>query len=291
MKGCSVRLIVCVLAVFTLIQPAGAVVLETDPADYVALPQGTNLGLLYYQHSDSTANYSGGNRTAGPFDVQSDIGIARFIHYGKLFGLTVTPQIILPFGSVRMSEPVSLRSTGIGDPFVGSAIWLINDQEAQRYLSLAAFVSAPLGTYDSANGGLNLGAHRWSEVTHVNYSQRMVGPLFFDVTAEFAFYSTNHNYAAHDYWQAPTFDVQTHLRYEIDSKTRVAFSYYHTAGGRTELDGRSASGSVSTDTYLVTFARFLTPTLQVQVQGGQDIHVSNGAKNKLRLNVRIAKAF
>ncbi|PNE59989.1 transporter [Burkholderia cenocepacia] len=291
MKGFAAKVAILLVTTITLIRPASAVVLETDPADYVALPQGVNLALLYYQHANSTAAYSSGNRVDQPFHVQSDIGIARFIHYGKLFGFTVTPQIILPFGSVRMSEPASLRSNGIGDPFVGSAIWLINDPASQRYLSLAAFVSLPLGTYDANQGGLNIGAHRWSEVTHLNYSQRVYGPLFLDVTGEFAFYSTNHDYAGQRYWQAPTFDLQTHLRYEIDSRTRVAFSYYHTAGGRTELDGNGASGSLSTDTYLVTFARFLTPTFQVQLQAGQDIHVSNGPKNKLRLNLRMAKAF
>lgn len=45
---------------------AKATVLATDPADYVPLPSGTNLGLLYYQHSESTALYADGSARQHP---------------------------------------------------------------------------------------------------------------------------------------------------------------------------------------------------------------------------------
>lgn len=270
---------------------AKATVLATDPADYVPLPPGTNLGLLYYQQSESTAFYADGRRTPAPFDVQSDIGVVRYIHYASLFGFTVTPQVIMPFGSVRMSAPANLHSNGTGDPFIGSAIWFINDPDHQRYLSTAQFVSAPLGTYHTDQGSLNLGAHRWTAVTHLNYSQNITGPVFLDLTGEVAFYGTNNDFAGADYKQRPTFSLQSHLRYELSNRTRIAITYYHTAGGRTELNGVTQSASMSTDTCLFTVAHFLTPSLQLEIQGGQDVHVRNGPKDKLRLNLRLAKAF
>ncbi|WP_171985330.1 hypothetical protein [Burkholderia cenocepacia] len=55
MKGFAAKVAILLVTTITLIRPASAVVLETDPADYVALPQGVNLALLYYQHANSTA--------------------------------------------------------------------------------------------------------------------------------------------------------------------------------------------------------------------------------------------
>jgi hypothetical protein len=138
-----------VIAAMAHAMAAEAAELSTDPGDYVALPPGTDLGLLYYQHAERDRVKVDGNTVTKNFELDSDIGIARFIHWTQLGNFTVTPQIILPFGNLDLSGGQSRTAAGVGDPVVGSAIWLINDPVNERYLAVAGFVGIPVGTYDA----------------------------------------------------------------------------------------------------------------------------------------------
>jgi Putative MetA-pathway of phenol degradation len=269
---------------------AQAMVLETSPNDAPPIPPGNDLGILYYEHSDYSSLYVNGDRVPGNFKLESDVGIARFIHWTSLFGFTVTPQVIIPFGDVR-STSADLHSTGVGDPFFGSEIWLLNDPTAQRYFALGVYVAPPLGTYDASKGSINLGSNRWTQVTHLSYSQHVVGPVFLDVTGELAFYSANNDYVGQRLSERPTIGVQAHVRYELNSTTRFGASYFHSTGGRSELEGVEESGSATVDSYRVSAAHFFTQTVQIQLEAGQDIHVSNGPKQDIRVNLRLTKAF
>jgi len=42
---------------------------------------------------------------------------------------------------------------------------------------------------------------------------------------------------------------------------------------------------------LATYATFVDPTVQLQVQAGQDISVENGFEEDTRVNIRVLKVF
>lgn len=280
------------IALFIAPITASAMVIETSPGDEPALPPGIDLGVLYYQHVNRNNYYVDGNRVDQPFGLTTDVGIARWVHWTTLLGFTVTPQVIVPFGSLRLhSGGGTVRSSGAGDPFVGSEIWFVNNPVTKRYFALGLYVSAPLGAYDANKGGANLGSNRWVQVTHLSYSQNLIGSLFLDMTGELAIYGTNNNYLGGTYKQRPTAGLQTHLRYDLSKATTLGVSYFHSAGGRTTLDGVQQSGSSVADSYRVSAAHFLTPTLQLEGEFGQDIRVTNGAKENVRLNFRLTKVF
>ncbi|RDK00119.1 transporter [Paraburkholderia lacunae] len=271
---------------------ASAMVIETSPGDAPAIPTGIDLGVLYYQHVNRDNYYVNGNRLNQPFGLTTDVGIARWVHWTSLFGFTVTPQVIIPFGSLRLhSGGTTISSSGVGDPFVGSEIWFVNNPATKRYLALGLYVSAPLGTYDASKGAANLGSNRWVQVTHLSYSQNLFGSLFLDVTGEFAVYGTNNDFVGGTYKQRPTMGLQTHLRYDLSKATSLGVSYFHSAGGRSTLDGVQQSGSSIADSYRLSAGHFITPTVQFEGEVGQDIRVTNGAKENLRLNFRLTKVF
>lgn len=75
---------------------ANAVVVPTDPGDYVPLPAGTSLGVLYYQRAYADRVYANGDAVPISFRLTTDIGIARYVRYLDVFGMTADAQFIVP---------------------------------------------------------------------------------------------------------------------------------------------------------------------------------------------------
>ncbi|WAL81811.1 transporter [Pandoraea sp. XJJ-1] len=282
--------------VFAALAVAGAVpsahaVVETDPGDYVPLPAGTNLAILYYQHAYRTSLYSSGNRLDTPFKLSTDVALARYVHYFDVAGFRANVQAILPFASVRLQAPVASSANGVGDPMLGAVVWMLNHPDTQRALALSAFVSLPAGSYDASRGSINVGENRWKGVFQLTYTQPIASRLYLDVTGEYAVYGKNNDFAGLNYQQKASYEVQTHLRYVVTPRTTLGLSYYQTMGGRSTLGGVDQNNRINTGRYLVTLAHFVTPTWQLQGQVGQDLHVSNGPKENFRVNLRLVKVF
>jgi hypothetical protein len=155
--------------------------ISTDPGDDVPLPPGTNLAVLYYRHAFRDSTYHGGEQAGMPFRLETVIAIARYVRYVRyvrylsVAGFTVDVQAIVPFGSVRLSQPASSVSNGAGDPFLGTVIWLLNDQIAKRYLAFGAFPGIPIGSYDATKGPVNVGSNQWQGIFQISYGQPIYG--------------------------------------------------------------------------------------------------------------------
>ncbi|WP_268963102.1 transporter [Paraburkholderia domus] len=186
------------------------------------MPPGTNLAVLYYRHAFRDSTYHGGEQVGMPFRLETDIAIARYVRYLSVAGFTVDVQAIVPFGSVRLSQPASSVPNGAGDPFLGTAIWLLNDQIAKRYLAFGAFPGIPIGSYDATKGPVNVGSNQWQGIFQISYGQPIYGNLAFDVTGEYALYGANNDFAGLTYRQKPTYELQAHLRYALTPLTTVA---------------------------------------------------------------------
>lgn len=271
---------------------ATAGVITSDPGDYVPFPEGTSLALLYYKHAERDHVYRNGRKQdVQGFGLDSDIAALRAVHYLQLGQFLIAPNAILPFGRLKQNGSPDDSSTGVADPLLGSALWLVNDPQRQRYLSLGAWVAPPLGSYDAKDGPLNLGENRWKGILHTSYSQPLVGNLVGEVTAEWDFFGKNDDFAGATRRQSPIFELQTHLRYDFAPGNFAALSYYDTRGGENELDGVNLDDELNTRRYKISLARMLTPDVQVLGDIGKDIDVENGPKEKFRVGFRLMKIF
>jgi hypothetical protein len=102
--------------------PAAAV--KFDAGDYVPAPAGTNLALLYLQHASSDSLWANGRKIDDKARLDTDVGIFRYVGYGKVAGMTFDYQILQPFGSLRGSgSTASLGHTsGFGDTILVSTL-------------------------------------------------------------------------------------------------------------------------------------------------------------------------
>ena len=67
-----------------------------DAGDFVALPPGTNLTLLYAQQTRANAVYDGQRKVADDLGLRLDTGIARYVRYEEVAGHIVDWELILP---------------------------------------------------------------------------------------------------------------------------------------------------------------------------------------------------
>lgn len=275
--------------------PASAAEIATDPGDYTGLPAGTRLGILYAQYAERDAYYADGNKIGAPFQLNTHIGLARYVHYTTVAGHLITPQIVIPFGKVDLRTPfgplAANSASGTGDPIVGAALWLINNPEQQRYLTVSAFASIPVGSYDGARGPVNVGENRSKGIFQTGYVTLLTRKVVLDLVAEYAVYGENDDFLGLRRKQDAVYGAQAHLRYMLSSGTALALTYYHDFGGETRLNGVSQQDRMNNSRLQLGIGSFVTPTMQLQLQVGKALKTTSGARESGRVNLRLVKVL
>lgn len=269
--------------------------IDIDAGDYTALPEGTNVGLLYMQHAERNSLHGNGHQIPGNNGLDSDIGILRLIHFTKIGGYTVDPQLLLPFGKLNgtgdMSAPLG-QGSGTGDLILAATVWTINEPENKRYLGITPFLIAPTGTYDAAKA-LNLGENRWKYALQLGFIQGVGDKLTFDLAADVTAYGTNNqaNAAGQSLTQAASYQVQGFMRYALSPGWDLRAGLSRTRNGETKLDGVGQGNASTIDKLQLGTAVFVGPKTQLLATWGRDLSVDNGFKEATRVNLRLLQVF
>ena len=246
-------------ALFASLAPLAQADVKPDPGDYTALPQGTDVVVLYQQNPRGDKVYSGGKKVADNLDLDLTVGVLRLIHFTEFFntGLTWDPQIVIPFGYQKIGATDS-KNSGLGDITFGGTVWTIADLARNEHLGWSVFVTAPTGS-DKNQG--------------------------FALSAETEFYDKQR---ATDAEKAPLFQLHNHLRYNFTPDTYAAISYRHNWGARQTLDHETLATSRSNGTLGFTVATMLGKQVQVMGQLMHDTSVREGVKIDNSLQFRLA---
>jgi len=291
----AARLVCCVvtLVLFVVpVQPARA--LDVDAGDYTgAIPSGTNLALLYYQHAGRSRLYAQGHKVSDG-NIISDIGIARYARFIKVAGFLMDPQILIPFGNLRGRDSLDALGShsGLGDIILASTVWLLNNPARKTYLGVTPFLYVPVGTYNR-NDGLNLGEHRWKFTLQAGFITPIVAKLSFDLIGDVTVFGHNSDYGSTSATlkQDPLFQLQSWLRYHVLPTLDFRAGGSYLFGGKTSVDDADQADRTSTGKFLVGAAWFALPTLQFIGTVGRDITVRQGPMETARVNLRVLKIF
>lgn len=269
--------------------PAHAI--DVDAGDYTALPAGTKLGLVYYQHAQRNALYANGNKAPGNNRLDSDVGILRGVTYIDIGGYIVDPQFLLPFGKLKAKGDVSaLGSTSdVGDLILAATVWFNKPGEKTNF-GITPFIFAPTGGYDK-NRGLNLGENRWKFALQAGYITPLTDKVTMDLVADFTTFGKNNDAAGGTLKQKVQYQAQSFLRYHLNPTTDLRGGLSYTWGGETSLNGVDQNNKQKTSKFNVGVAHFLRPTTQVLATYGRDISVENGFRENGRLNLRLLQVF
>ncbi|QID19931.1 transporter [Nitrogeniibacter mangrovi] len=273
--------------------PARAVTI--DAGDITRLPAGTNLAVLYLQHSSGDTLYADGDKVSGHARLSADVGIARGVHYTQIGEQVHALQFLQPFGRVTTGGDLSaLKSAnGIGDLILVDTIHLINDPEGKRAFVVSPWLWLPTGKYDRHRAINALGENRWKFALQVGYMTPIPGNMMLDVIGDVTVFGANGDFgpAGARLRQKPLYELQAHLRYPLSDTTYVSPAISYSWGGETEIDGVDQDDAQRRTKCLLSVGHFLTPSWQILGSAGTDLSVRNGVKEDVRINLRLLKIF
>jgi hypothetical protein len=280
-----------VAAAALVVTPARAI--DVDAGDYTALPAGTKLGLLYYQHATRNRLYDGGDRVPINARLDSDVGIVRGVYFMDIGGFIVDPQFLLPVGKLKAKNDLSAlgSDSGIGDLLLAATVWF-NKPGSKENFGITPFVFAPVGSYDK-NQALNLGENRWKFALQAGWIKPLSDSVTMDLIADFTLHGKNDDFGATSATlkQKPLFQFQGWWRYNLTPQIDLRFGLSHVTGGATKVDGVNQDDRQATSKFSLGAAWFVAPTTQLLATYGQDIKVKNGFKENARLNLRLLQIF
>ncbi len=286
-------ILTCLFSLMAVLAPA-AQALDVEAGDYTALPAGTTLGLLYYQHAERRSLYSDGRKVPIDAGLDSDVGILRGIHYMKLGDYIIDPQFVLPFGHLRAKDDTkSLGSdSGTGDLTLAATIWLLNDPANRRYFGITPFLYVPIGSYEN-DRAVNLSENRWKFTLQAGFITGLTDNLTLDLAADVTYFGKNDDFgpAGATQKQSELYQGQALLRYNFTERFDVRASVSRLWGGESEVNDAELDDKPGTQKFTVGTSYFVTPTTQLMLNYGRDTSVDNGFKESDRINLRIMQMF
>jgi hypothetical protein len=244
---------------------------DIDAGDYTALPPGTTLGMVYYQHATRDSLYANGEQAPIRPRLTSDIAIARGVHFMKLGDYVIDPQFLLPFGRLSASRDIAAmgRNTGVGDLMLAATLWLTKPGDKEHF-GITPFIWLPTGQYNR-NDPLSLGENRWKAALQAGW----IKPLASSATLK----------------QKAQFQFQGLLRYHLSDTSDLRLGLSHLTGGETRVNGVAQNDRQSTTKVSFGGAVFVAPKTQLLATVGRDLHVRQGFKENARINLRLLQVF
>jgi hypothetical protein len=273
---------------------ANALDVDADEYETGGIPADTNLGLLYGQYGNYNSAFSAGHKVSGG-DLDTYIGILRYARIVNVGPFVADPQFIIPFGSEHSSGDLNTlgNSSGIGDLFLGSTLWLYRDPNTEHYFGITAGVYAPVGIYNH-NRPLNLGSNRWSYVLQQGYVTPLIEKtLVLEVAADATFYGNNNDYgiSGQTMSESPLIEIQAWLRYEVTLELDLRIGTAHYSGGEMKIGGVSNHDRESTTTFKAGVGWIFAPSWNVVAYYTTGVQITNGLNEAEGVNFRLAKTF
>lgn len=283
-------------SIMLAVSPAAAI--DVDPGDYTALPPGTSAFLMYGQYAQrNSINVIGTGNIGQGYELDSAVGIARFVHWIEVAGITVDPQLLIPFGSLYNGRIAGSRvpsSTGMANPIVAATAWLINkpDPVYATYFGVTPFFSIPIGKFDR-DAALNIGSDAFQATLQAGYIQGIAPKFHIEFYGDATFTTDSRvGGSVRQYLQQDaSFQLQSYLRYEAAPGIFLTAGHSYTFGGNQYIAG--IRNGLRTEGHQIRgiVQAFLDPTTQIQVGLFHDFGVRGGFSQDIGMKVRYLKVF
>ncbi len=278
---------------------ANAHAVDVNAGDYTALPPGTSVAAWYQQHGRASSfNPDGGGTVSDNTRLRSNISILRLIHFTEIAGITVDPQVLLPFGHVYGAKigGQSLGSaSGMADPIFGATFWLVNQPGAGasgRYFGVTPLLYVPWGSYHKGDA-LNLGENRYKFDLQLGWVEPLWGKTSLELYGDAVLYGDNDDAGSgrQTLEQDPTYQVQANLRYDFNPSQRVALGYSASTGGKQFIDGDYIGQKTEVQQVRFEFQQMVARNVQLSAQLTHDVQAEGGFREDVGVNLRALLLF
>ncbi len=263
-----------------------------DAGDYVPAPPGTQLALAYVQYSHSGALYAKGKKVDDKAELDTAIGILRYVGFSKIAGMTFDYQVLQPYGRLSGGGSTAALGTtsGLADTILVATLWVHNDPASKSYFGITPYVYLPTGDYDRSRA-LNLGENRWKGSMQAVYSKGFGDHFVAELAGDAMIYGKNDDNVGGVLKQKAQYRVQGFARYLIDPKNELNARLMYVTGGETKIAGIDQDNVTRTLSVLGTWRYSISPKWQLMTQIGTDLSVYNGFGEGARAQLRILRAF
>ncbi len=267
--------------------------IDVAPGDYVIMPPGTNIGLLYFQSATSNKLTLPGTAKVPNSRLDTSVVVLRGLSYSQVAGIPLLVQAVLPMGRISTARIGGVNqgvSDGIGDLTLGASLWPVSpsNPETGTTLGLTAFVTAPTGRYDSAD--ISLGKGTWTITPQAGLIQGLGGGFFIDATLDAAF-TVGHTEGGARISVDPAYQAQVALRKQFTQQTSFAVGYSGQFGGDQKVNGVKTGLKTRRDQVRLYGNTFVLPGLQLQAMVGRDLYAEGGFKTGFVGEIRLLKVF
>ncbi|SDB93207.1 transporter [Acinetobacter boissieri] len=281
-------------ALLTAVAASHVHALEVQPGDFEALPNGTAMGLVYYNYTSSKDLYANDRKVSSNAKLKANAGLARFIYaIHPIPNVSIEPQVILPFGRITTDGDISVlgKTTAIGDIVYGMPIKYIPDAAPKHTFGIAPFVTLPTGKYDN-NRGLNLGENRWNTIVQLAWLYHIHPQFTLENIVDGTIYGKNSDYQGHSTLKQKTkYEYQSYLRYNVSPATAFGIGGGWIWGGETKVNEINQDNRSNTIYGKLIATHFITPRFQVNMSIGKDFKAENGFKQDIDTYLRFAYLF
>lgn len=280
-------------SLLALAAAGNAAAIDIMPADYTILPKGTTLGLFYLGHASSDEFKLDGMGKVPSSSLDTNLGIARVLHYSQIGNMPVAYQAFLPFGSLdnfKVGGAKPDANDGMGDLTLGFTTFFSTPAEPTKgtTVGLTYYLVLPTGDYDLGKPGLGSGTYTFMPQLGVVHG--FGNGWFFDGALDVSLQKDHREHGV-DVSVDPSWQAQAYLRRQLSAATSVSFGYSGVYGGKSYKDDVYDMQKTRGDTIKVFASHMLTPTLQLNGMLGTEFNVEGGFKDDIIAQVRFMKVF
>lgn len=285
--------LICLLLTMGAATRAGAQ--EVEPYEFVPLPAGTNVALGYYAYGHNTEFNLARGSTIKDSGVETNIGIARYVHYTELAGFPAGFQIIQFFGSLSGAHIDGQRlgsAFGAQNTIFSAFIWPYVNTATKTNVNVTGWIYPPTGTYDKRSP-INLGDNRWRGNFQLGLSQGITDRLAFDLSFDTQFYGDNDSYVPGNrrLSEDPTYRAQLWVNWRWNPAFSTSIGYEGFFGGSQQVNGVFAGSKTEEQRIRANAALFLTPRLQTMLELNHDVKSVGGFKQEFGTTLRVVYVF
>lgn len=253
-----------------------------DARDYIAAPPGTNLMLWYYQHTTGQNFYANGNKVSKDNSLRQDVGIFRYVHFMDFFGITIDPQVLVPFGSASAkfaenSGGPEFSTSGFADTIFACTFWFVNKPQEKTWFGFTQYIYAPTGEY-SNNKPLNIGNNRWMFKEEIGFNKGFGNGWFIDLGGSIEIPLDNEDFGVtgQTMKQDPSYTAEVHLSKDMTKQLYLAAEYFYRYSGKQEVNDVTTTDSSNSHAVQFTAGYNFTPNYQLLVQYRNDFKTDEG---------------
>jgi len=255
---------------------------QSGPRAYQNAPVGLQVAQFLYQNTEINDSVAVSPTIVLDTVVIVDSEVLRYYRYIDFFGSIALIGGYIPYANIDFEMPAASvnnkSKSGLADPgiafgfnFYGAPALSLDEfknWQQETILGASIVINPPLGSYDAADGEINLGGNRWVFKPEIAISHQFSdSKVFLESYLNAEFYSDNEEYLGGSIkTQSSKIGVDVHLVYAFMRGAYASLDYFNVQGGEVQVNNVVAAEKIDNTTFGTTLKVSFSPSTSVHLK-------------------------